>query len=74
MSSLWQTLLRSDLPADLLEDMHFAVFGLGDSGYERFNWAAKRLQRRLLALGAKELLPRGDGDEQDYYGRVLSGP
>ncbi|KAG8872449.1 NAPDH-dependent diflavin reductase, partial [Tulasnella sp. 332] len=68
MSSLWQTLLRSDLPADLLDEIQFAVFGLGDSGYERFNWAAKKLQRRLLVLGGSELVKRGDGDEQDYYG------
>ncbi|KAG8996376.1 NAPDH-dependent diflavin reductase [Tulasnella sp. JGI-2019a] len=68
MSRLWQTLLRSDLPEDLLDEMQFAVFGLGDSGYERFNWAAKKLQRRLLVLGGRELVKRGDGDEQDFYG------
>lgn len=71
MMTLWKTLLRSDLPSDLLDTMHFAVFGLGDSGYERFNWAAKKLQRRLLSLGALELIPRGDADDQDFYGWVL---
>ncbi|KAG8972202.1 NAPDH-dependent diflavin reductase [Tulasnella sp. 425] len=68
MMTLWKTLLRSDLPSDLLDTMHFGVFGLGDSGYERFNWAAKKLQRRLLSLGALELIPRGDADDQDFYG------
>lgn len=68
MMTLWKTLLRSDLPTDLLDTTHFAVFGLGDSGYERFNWAAKKLQRRLLSLGAIELIGRGDADDQDFYG------
>ncbi|KAG8901255.1 NAPDH-dependent diflavin reductase, partial [Tulasnella sp. 417] len=68
MMTLWRTLLRSDLPTDLLDATHFAVFGLGDSGYERFNWAAKKLQRRLLSLGAMELIARGDADDQDFYG------
>ncbi|KAG8988511.1 NAPDH-dependent diflavin reductase [Tulasnella sp. 427] len=72
MMTLWKTLLRSDLPNDLLDTTHFAVFGLGDSGYERFNWAAKKLQRRLLSLGALELISRGDADDQDFYGQTLS--
>ncbi|QRW12970.1 FAD-binding domain protein [Ceratobasidium sp. AG-Ba] len=39
--------------------MDFAVLGLGDSSYQRFNWAAKRLQRRLLSLGGHEIYNRG---------------
>ncbi|TIB93602.1 riboflavin synthase domain-like protein [Wallemia mellicola] len=65
---LWRLLLNSTLPADLLEDLTFAVFGLGDSGYARFNWAAKSLSRRLQSLGAQMLVPRGDGDERHYMG------
>lgn len=68
MASLWRALLRGDLPSDLLDHLHFTVFGLGDSGYEKFNWAAKKLQRRLLNLGAIEVLERGDADDQDVYG------
>ncbi|KAG8942817.1 NAPDH-dependent diflavin reductase [Tulasnella sp. 419] len=71
MSHLWRNLIRSDLPSDLLDSMEFAVFGLGDSGYERFNWAAKKLQRRLENLGAREILARGDADDQDY--RAVEG-
>ena len=65
---LWQMLLRADLPEDLLEELHFAFFGLGDTAYEKFCWPAKLLSRRLQALGALELCARGEGDEQHHLG------
>ncbi|OBZ74519.1 NADPH-dependent diflavin oxidoreductase 1 [Grifola frondosa] len=68
MKSLWTMLLRSDLPDDLFEDLAFAVFGLGDTAYEKFCWPAKLLSRRLLGLGAAEICPRGEGDEQHHFG------
>nr|VWO96020.1 Beta-lactamase (EC [Ganoderma boninense] len=68
MTPLWQMLLRADLPEDLFEDLHFAVFGLGDTAYEKFCWPAKLLSRRLEALGALELCARGEGDEQHHLG------
>ncbi|KAG8736542.1 NAPDH-dependent diflavin reductase [Ceratobasidium sp. 414] len=49
-------------------EMDFAVLGLGDSSYQRFNWAAKRLQRRLLSLGGQQVCDRGDADDQDARG------
>ncbi|KAJ3477514.1 hypothetical protein NLI96_g10410 [Meripilus lineatus] len=61
-------LLRSDLPSDLFEDLDFAVFGLGDSSYEKFCWPAKLLARRLVSLGANEVCERGEGDEQHHLG------
>ncbi|KZT55371.1 riboflavin synthase domain-like protein [Calocera cornea HHB12733] len=68
MTKLWKTLLRADLPADLFDGMDFSVFGLGDSSYARYNWAAKKLQRRLQSLGAREIWERGDADDQHYLG------
>ncbi|KAL5525384.1 TAH18_1 [Sanghuangporus sanghuang] len=68
MTPMWSMLLRADLPSDILEDLHFAVFGLGDSAYEKFCWAAKKLSRRLLSLGAQEVCARGEGDEQHLLG------
>lgn len=68
MTAMWNVLLRSDLPADIFEDLHFTVFGLGDSAYEKFCWAAKKLSRRLLSLGAQEIYGRGEGDEQHPLG------
>ncbi|KAL0952815.1 hypothetical protein HGRIS_007040 [Hohenbuehelia grisea] len=68
MTPLWAMLLRSDLPQDLFEDLSFAVFGLGDSAYEKFCWPAKKLSRRLESLGAHQVFERGEGDEQDPLG------
>lgn len=44
------------LPGDLLKGMRFAVFGLGDSGYTKYNATARKLHARLLQLGASELV------------------
>ena len=72
MATLWNMLLRSDLPDDLLEDLRFAVFGLGDSSYEKFCWPAKKLSRRLLGLGGTQICDRGEGDDQHHFGSVLT--
>ncbi|KAJ7454826.1 riboflavin synthase domain-like protein [Mycena latifolia] len=68
MTLMWKTLLRSDLPADLFDELSFAVFGLGDTAYEKFCWPAKKLSRRLVSLGATEICDRGEGDDQDPLG------
>ncbi|KAJ1940759.1 NAPDH-dependent diflavin reductase [Linderina macrospora] len=68
MKKLWRFLLRKSIPADALSTLSFAVFGLGDSSYRKFNFPAKRLFRRLLQLGGSPLVPRGDGDDQHYLG------
>jgi len=72
MTPLWTQLLRSDIPHDALEDLHFCVFGLGDSSYEKFCWAAKKLSRRLEVLGATEVHERGEADEQHPLGYVFT--
>lgn len=46
----------------------FAVLGLGDSSYAKFNFAAKKLNKRLLQLGAQPLIPLGLGDDQHDLG------
>ena len=46
----------------------FAVLGLGDSSYAKFNYAAKKLYRRLLQLGGKPLLHLGLADDQHDVG------
>ncbi|KAK0211061.1 hypothetical protein DFS33DRAFT_1270940 [Desarmillaria ectypa] len=57
MTYLWNMLLRSVLPADLSEDIHFTVFVLGDSAYNC--WPAKKLFRRMKGLWATEIYERG---------------
>ena len=68
MRTFWPSLLRKSLPTSLLSNLSFALFGLGDSAYPRFNVAAKRLRKRLLQLSASELLPIGLGDDQHASG------
>jgi sulfite reductase alpha subunit-like flavoprotein len=60
----WTFLRRADLCADALQNLRFGVFGLGDSSYAKYNFAAKKLFRRLIQLGASPLLARGDGDDR----------
>ncbi|GBF88274.1 hypothetical protein Rsub_00986 [Raphidocelis subcapitata] len=64
MRRFWRFLLRKSLPPGSLAATRYAVFGLGDSAYVKFNAAAKKLDRRLEALGATPLIERGLGDDQ----------
>lgn len=68
MKKFWQFLLRKNLPTNSLQDLNFACLGLGDSSYEFYNYAAKRLRKRLLNLSAKELIPIGLCDDQHDHG------
>ncbi|CAM9734224.1 unnamed protein product, partial [Ectocarpus fasciculatus] len=68
MSTFWRFLLRRGLPKDCLASMRFAIFGLGDSGYTKYNATARKLHARLLQLGAVELVERGLGDDQSPRG------
>lgn len=74
MRTMWTNLLRKNLPASLLAALNFAVFGLGDSSYEKFNAAARKLYVRLSQLGAKPLLEFTDclGDDQAGEGYLAS--
>ncbi|MEQ7873791.1 assimilatory sulfite reductase (NADPH) flavoprotein subunit [Sphingomonas sp. ASV193] len=48
--------------APRLEGVRFAVLALGDSTYEHYCAAGKRIERRLAELGARALAPRVDCD------------
>ncbi|GAA5911939.1 NAPDH-dependent diflavin reductase [Sporobolomyces salmoneus] len=65
---LWNALLHPELPNDFLEDLDYAVFGLGDSSYPKYNWVAKKFTRRMHTLGAREVVERGEGDDQNEFG------
>ncbi|XP_076249264.1 NADPH-dependent diflavin oxidoreductase 1 isoform X2 [Calliopsis andreniformis] len=68
MRHFWKLLLRKNLPATLLANLKYGVLGLGDSSYQKFNFAAKKLNKRLMQLGAEELLSIGLADDQHDLG------
>ena len=43
----------------------------GADSLTRFNWAARKIHKRLVQLGAKEAYPRGEADEQHDEGSTL---
>ena len=66
MRRTWRELLLRTCPR--LDGLHYAVFGLGDNTYPRFNYMAKMLHNRLERLGATPLAHRGLGDDEDPQG------
>ncbi|KAK6927958.1 Flavodoxin/nitric oxide synthase [Dillenia turbinata] len=68
MKGFWRFLLQKNLGRDWLSGVHYAVFGLGDSAYQKYNFVAKKLDKRLLDLGAKAMIERGLGDDQHLSG------
>jgi sulfite reductase alpha subunit-like flavoprotein len=68
MKEFWRFLLRKNLPSHSLQSLQFAVFGLGDSSYAKYNYVSKMLFNRLKQLGGTELLRRGDGNDQHPFG------
>lgn len=56
-------LRRKDLPAGALSGVRYALLGLGDTNYENFCAAGKRVDGALRKLGAVRLGPRADADD-----------
>jgi sulfite reductase alpha subunit-like flavoprotein len=70
MRNLWTFLLRRNLLSNSLSAVRTAVFGLGDSSYEKYNACARKLAARLRQLGSVELLSLGLGDDQAPLGYI----
>lgn len=68
MRKTWQDMLAASLPETLLADLKFAVFGLGDTRYREFNYAARKLHARLKRLGGDPFFRIGLGDDQHDFG------
>ncbi|KAK5064606.1 hypothetical protein LTR84_000440 [Exophiala bonariae] len=60
----WKSLLRKKLSPSTLAETNYAVVGLGDSSYPKFNWAARKLDKRLRQLGATSIIESCEADEQ----------
>ncbi len=58
--NFWSWLNAGTAPR--LENLHYAVLGLGDKNYAEFCSASKKFDARLEALGARRLLERGECD------------
>ena len=67
--NFWSWLNTETAPR--LENLHFAVLGLGDKNYSDFCGASKKFDARLEALGAKRLAPRAECDV-DYEATAAS--
>ncbi|XP_026478400.1 NADPH-dependent diflavin oxidoreductase 1 [Ctenocephalides felis] len=75
MKTFWKFLLKKSLPANSLSNIKYAVLGLGDSSYVKFNFVAKKLNRRLAQLGGECLIPIGLADDQHDLGpSAIVGP
>jgi sulfite reductase alpha subunit-like flavoprotein len=64
----WTSLLRKKLTSTTLNGISYALVGLGDSSYPKFNWAARKLDKRLRQLGASEIIQSCEADEQGDEG------
>ncbi|KAK5789247.1 hypothetical protein VI817_008371 [Penicillium citrinum] len=64
----WKSLLLKKLPPTYLSGVNFTTFGLGDSSYPKFNWAVRKLYKRLAQLGANDIYPTGEADQQHPEG------
>ncbi|XP_069940064.1 NADPH-dependent diflavin oxidoreductase 1 isoform X1 [Cherax quadricarinatus] len=68
MKNFFTTLWSQRKNRQLLVDLKFGVLGLGDSSYQKFNYAAKRLNNLLAYLGGQPILKMGLGDDQHDLG------
>ena len=67
--NFWNWLSADTAPR--LENLQFAVLGLGDKNYSDFCGASKKFDARLEVLGAKRLVPRAECDV-DYEAAAAS--
>ena len=68
MKSFWKFIRRKDLPKNSMSSVYISVIGLGDSSYQKYNFVAKKLYKRLIDLGANPLVPLVLGDDQHECG------
>ncbi|CAL2047708.1 unnamed protein product [Caenorhabditis brenneri] len=68
MRRLWKLFLRKSLGPLFLKKIHTSVLALGDSSYQKYNFAGKKLYRRLQQLGANIITPIALADDRHEIG------
>ncbi|KAI1714640.1 FAD binding domain-containing protein [Ditylenchus destructor] len=69
MRQNWRRLLSKKLqPNSYLAKVNIAVMALGDSSYQKYNFAGKKVYRRLIQLGANAARELGLADDQHPLG------
>ena len=68
MRQFWRWIMRKSLPSTHFSQLHYALIGLGDSTYPKFNFVAKKLAKRLDQLGAQSICEKVLADEQHPHG------
>ncbi|KAF1755462.1 hypothetical protein GCK72_022031 [Caenorhabditis remanei] len=68
MRKTWKLLLRKSLGSEFLKNVNTAVLGLGDSSYQKYNFAGKKLYRRLAQMGANMMCGVSLADDQHEIG------
>lgn len=61
----WDWCSKEKHPNDLLKDMQYTVFGLGNNTYEFFNRMGRRTEEFLRTHGAKCIYDYGEGSDHD---------
>lgn len=75
MKQFWRFIWRKNLLPGCLATLKFALVGFGDSSYQKFNFIAKKLRKRLIQLGATEIVSAGFADDQHDFGAdAVVGP
>lgn len=67
-NKFWLSLRRKRLTATSLAGVNYALIGLCDSSYPKFNLAARKLHKRLQQLGASPIFEPCEADEQGEEG------
>ncbi|CAF1662289.1 unnamed protein product, partial [Adineta ricciae] len=67
MRQFWRLIMRRSLSV-VLSHVHYALIGLGDSTYPKFNFVGKKLSKRLEQLGAQAICEKVLADEQHPHG------
>ena len=73
MKEFWRFIMRKSLSAtpNILSHVRYALIGLGDSTYPKFNFVGKKLSKRLEQLGAEMICEKVLADEQHPHGTTF---